>query len=106
MTAIVQEKDTDVFTCVHCGHALGVLHMETVMQGPPDYTPTISYVDAYYHIPGIGFPGKGNICCVVKKQPVVPTEAAESADAYIRWANSLNLEEYYCMCKNPEPDLR
>jgi hypothetical protein len=44
--------------CVHCGHALGVLHMETGIQGPPDYTPTISYVDAYYHIPGIGFPGK------------------------------------------------
>ena len=96
----------ELLVCKHCGHPLGVLHMEMVAQEPPDFTPTIGCMDEYFHIPGVGFPGKGNTCSVVKKQPLAPMEAAENREAYIRWASSLNLNEYYCMCKNPEPDLR
>lgn len=96
----------DKGVCVHCGHRLGVLHTETVIQEPPDYIPTVSFKDYYYHIPGIGYPGGNNVCSVRKKRPVPPKEAVVSGVAFIKWASSLNLEEYYCMCKNPEPDLR
>ena len=92
--------------CVHCGHRLTVLHTSIEIREPPDYVPVVSFKDIYYHVPSICSPLEGNICSVVKKKPIAPPEAEKSWDAYISWVKSLNLEEYYCMCKNPEPDLR